>query len=518
MHMLNIEICIDKDDNIEIEPGTYQLNTSIGSSIAICEYELPGNGHYKFPDDEKDQNKARKECTKHLINNNKDNILNRSSNSSNFSSKSCCVHCNESFGKSQISKKLFSNEKTTVESYLQNENNEVKSFYDLNTTNSQLNSSTFKDINLNFKLISGNESNFTLNDCIHASKSIKDGIKKHCSESFKEMQDSDLETMFDSKNEQFKFQTYAFNSTIFDGYITVSDKSDIQIFKYKTLDKISKKENYIEEYFPCKKYINHYKSVIGDENEKNYIMKCIERIMSVRNSTINLFGLNKCILIYGEPGVGKSTFSKALVQKLSIRMNQQYILRTVHCSTLFSKFYGESMKILNETVNGSIKNTIFLFDEADSILMDRKLILQRNEPGDSLRMVNMLLNVLDRKENLFIFTSNFKDELDSAFLSRCDICYEMRKLSVENTYKLMKLSIESLFETEYNLTARFLDFSSIRICKEACDVSRELYELAFKYNKISPREIKKRIVLLSNKNMKSIMELVLRMKNDFFHK
>lgn len=305
-------------------------------------------------------------------------------------------------------------------------------------------------------------------------------------------------------------------NSIYSGYLTLSNNNEINLFKYKTSNTINYKETYSEEIMPNVKYKNHWRSVIGDESEKYEILRVLSRISSLKKSSIELFGLNRCILIHGKPGIGKSTFSKALIQKLAIRENKKIILRTVNCSSLFSRFYGESMKILEESINinNSDHINVILFDEADSILLDRKLILERNEPGDSLRMVNTLLCALDRKENLFIFTSNFKKELDPAFLSRCDIFYEMKKLTVEQTYNLIKSVIEQLFRVEFDIQVRFLDFSNIKICGEECDRdSSAVYELAIDFSEMSPREIKKRIAILSTSKLTNVSDLLLKLKH-----
>lgn len=74
--------------------------------------------------------------------------------------------------------------------------------------------------------------------------------------------------------------------------------------------------------------------------------------------------------------------------------------------------------------------------------MSRKSILSKNETNDSIRIVNLLLKVIDKCKNFFIFVSNFKDELEPALLYRCDMIFEMRSLSIKATYNILKRSFK----------------------------------------------------------------------------
>lgn len=478
--MLNVEICLNGDENVELESGTYNLNSYIGSSIFIGEYEYPLNHQ------------------------------NGDAYNNFYSEDTNCVDTKETeneifnyYKSNSVTDHIFHHRRQKILDVVESD-----LFDDFNLPQRKL-------INSELEINDENINNSDLEEKAYKAKrkNTETYIEPNILQKDKNVENQIVKSLFDNNiKSHSKEGKVNRNDIIFNGYITIADKSDIKVFKYKTINQIIRKENYLEEYFPNRKQLDSYRSVIGNHEEKFRIFKSVERILELKIEIAEIFGINRCVLIYGEPGVGKSTFSKALVQKLSIRMNRNFILRTIHCSCLFSRFYGESMKILEEAVIESNENTIFLFDEADSILMDRKLILQKNEPGDSLRMVNLLLNILDRRENLFIFTSNFKKELDPAFLSRCDFSFEMVKLTVENIYNLLKMSIEKLFEIEFNTIIKLLDFSTIKVCREACRSSRELYELAFEYKDLSPREIKKKVILSSTRQMRSVDELIEKMK------
>lgn len=162
------------------------------------------------------------------------------------------------------------------------------------------------------------------------------------------------------------------------------------------------------------------------------------------------------------------------------------------------------MQLLEKALADSSENTVFFFDEADSLLVDRSRIIGKNEPCDSLRMVNLLLSALDKRTSLFIFTSNFKHELDSAFISRCDLVYEMKKLNVENTYRLLKSTIERVAVHEGWITPQLLDYS-LAVSNSTDKNSNALLEIAANYCNMSPREIKKQIFLSARKGLNSLL-------------
>lgn len=302
---------------------------------------------------------------------------------------------------------------------------------------------------------------------------------------------------------------YKARKSLYNGLVTVDSIDDIKTFYFKTFNSTTDNENFTEETLPCLKYLMSWRNVIFDENQKYSIFEAICKIESLTASILNHFSINRCVLLYGIPGVGKTTFSKALLQKLAIRQNKKIFVRTVKCSSLISRYYGESMKILENIFNNEVPNTVYIFDEADSLLIDRRSVLARNEPLDSLRFVNSILSIIDRKERLLIFVTNLKDNLDQAFLSRCDFCFKFELPSKEQIYHILKLSIENIFLAEKKLVVKFSDFSNILNCLESCSIDdKNLYAAATSLIGYTPREIKKLVILSFDKSQKNISEFL----------
>ncbi|KAM0681324.1 Pachytene checkpoint protein 2 [Glugoides intestinalis] len=279
--------------------------------------------------------------------------------------------------------------------------------------------------------------------------------------------------------------------TLYEGYANLTDNKRVEKYFYKAHTEEKKHEYYIEETLPCKKYKNLWSNIIYNERDKYNIFEKLMRLEDASKETRDLFGIGKCVLICGEPGTGKTTICKAIAQKLAIRRNRTYKLRRIQCTQLFSRFYGETMKIVEKVLQCETDDTIVVIDEADSILMKRSELFSKNEPGDSIRVVNTLLYTLDSSDKLFIFVTNFKDQLDEAFLSRCDFIFEMKRLGHRQSYSLLK----ALFEGGYgSMTGRscFTEFSSVEICGSLADeASLLLFEISKKVTSMSPRKIKK---------------------------
>lgn len=290
-------------------------------------------------------------------------------------------------------------------------------------------------------------------------------------------------------------EQYAVNmhdtSALYEGYVNLVDNKAVEKYFYKTYTEEEKHEYYTEEKLPSDKYKNLWTKIVYNEGDKYNMFEKLMRLENASKEVRELFGIGKCVLICGEPGTGKTTICKAIAQKLAIRRNRPYKLRRIQCTQLFSRFYGETMKIVENVLQCDAEDTIIVIDEADSILMKRSGLFSKNEPGDSIRVVNTLLYTLDLSENLFIFVTNFKDQLDEAFLSRCDFIFEMKRLEHKQSYTLLK----GLFEGGYgSLTGRsyFTEFSSVKICGSLADeASLLLFDISKKVTTMSPRKIKK---------------------------
>ncbi len=125
--------------------------------------------------------------------------------------------------------------------------------------------------------------------------------------------------------------------------------------------------------------------------------------------------LPKGILLYGPPGTGKTLLARVLATESGARF------LNVNITDVVSKWYGEAEKNLDEIFDYAAKqddNTIIYFDEIDAIAPKRS----GNPHEATTRTLSTLLVKMDGligNDNILVVGStNEKDKLDPALLSR----------------------------------------------------------------------------------------------------
>lgn len=106
---------------------------------------------------------------------------------------------------------------------------------------------------------------------------------------------------------------------------------------------------------------------------------------------------NRIVLLHGPSGTGKTTLCRGLVQKLAIRLRQEYKatkLIEIDAAALFSKYFGESSKLVNkmfDTIESLLTQEPNIFiclfvDEIESLAGARQQSKNGHEPKDSMRV------------------------------------------------------------------------------------------------------------------------------------
>jgi hypothetical protein len=117
-------------------------------------------------------------------------------------------------------------------------------------------------------------------------------------------------------------------------------------------------------------------------------------------------------LFYGPPGTGK-TLTAALLGKL--RKKPVY---RVDLSQMVSKYIGETSKIASNLFDiAENRNWILFFDEADSLFGKRTSVTSSNDRYAN-QDVSYLLQRVEDYNGLIILASNYKHNIDNAFMRR----------------------------------------------------------------------------------------------------
>ena len=121
------------------------------------------------------------------------------------------------------------------------------------------------------------------------------------------------------------------------------------------------------------------------------------------------FGIN----LYGPPGTGKTMIAHAIAKHLKRNLIQ------IDYSEIESKYVGETSKnLVSAFAKAKETKSILLFDEADAIL-SRRVSSMTNATDVSVNQTrSVLLTLMNDYDGLIIFTTNFIENYDPAFMRR----------------------------------------------------------------------------------------------------
>ena len=139
-------------------------------------------------------------------------------------------------------------------------------------------------------------------------------------------------------------------------------------------------------------------------------------------------GLN--VLFSGPPGTGKTFAAEVVAHELGLDLYQ------IDLSQMVSKYIGETEKNLNQVFTAAANsNAILLFDEADALFGKRSEVRDAHDRYANIE-TSYLLQKMEEYEGVAILTTNFRSNMDEAFVRRLRYIVEFALPGVQERQRI----------------------------------------------------------------------------------
>jgi ATPase family AAA domain-containing protein 3A/B len=230
--------------------------------------------------------------------------------------------------------------------------------------------------------------------------------------------------------------------------------------------------------------------VIMDPKTHKQIVDIADRIRVAKKNGENFFN----VLLYGEPGTGKTMFARALAYYSGLDY-------AVTSGSEFAKITDTNRAItelrkLIQWAEHSPKGVIVFIDEAESFLADRRLPSTTKWSQD---MLNAFLAAVPKPTSdkiMFVFATNHPFKLDKAVVSRVGERVEFKLPAQPEREKIIRLYVN-----------KFGKDKSVKVDKSFED---GLSEIAKELEGIAPREIEyfsDKVTSVARSENKSVLTL-----------
>lgn len=178
---------------------------------------------------------------------------------------------------------------------------------------------------------------------------------------------------------------------------------------------------------------------------------------------------NLMINLYGESGTGKTMAAHAIAYELGMK------LICVNYADIESKYVGDTSKNLTKLFDYAAKqNVIIFFDEADALLSKRVTEMSSSTDVSVNQTRSVLLTLLNDYQGMVIFTTNFLENYDFAFMRRIQYHVKFELPDSNLRRKLWRMYIPEKMPNDVDFDDIAEKYSNI----SGCDISNAVLKAA----------------------------------------
>ena len=156
------------------------------------------------------------------------------------------------------------------------------------------------------------------------------------------------------------------------------------------------------------------------------------------------------VLFAGESGTGKTMAAQVLARELGLELFR------IDLATIVSKYIGETEKNLDRIFSAAEgSNAILFFDEADALFGKRSEVRDSHDRYANIE-VAYLLQKMDSYAGAVILATNFRQNIDDAFLRRLDVVVDFPFPEAPDRERIWQLLLPDAAPLEQDVDVPFL--------------------------------------------------------------
>jgi hypothetical protein len=156
------------------------------------------------------------------------------------------------------------------------------------------------------------------------------------------------------------------------------------------------------------------------------------------------------VLFAGESGTGKTMAGQVLARDLGLDLFR------LDLATVVSKYIGETEKNLDRVFSAAEgSNAILFFDEADALFGKRSEVRDAHDRYANIE-VAYLLQKMEGYPGAVILATNFRQNMDDAFLRRLDVVVDFPFPEPDDRERIWRLVLPEAAPTAADIDVRFL--------------------------------------------------------------